>query len=169
LVQRRCTFGHFPAFADRATIGSDLARYALGQSVSQATWRSEMAMGSGRRILVVEDDHGMREAIETLLDAAGFATTSYASAETLLAGCELGDALCIVSDIKLPMMSGIELLTELRARGAKLPVIVITAHDAPHVRQEALRRGAAAYLGKPFAGDALLAAIEGVAGTTTRT
>ena len=127
-----------------------------------------MAMDSGRRVLVVEDDNGMREAIETLLEAAGFATASYASAEALLAGGSLDDALCIVSDIKLPLMSGIELLTALRARGAALPVIVITAHDAPQVRLDAMQRGAAAYLGKPFAGNALLAEIERVAGTATR-
>ena len=72
--------------------------------------------------------------------------------------------MCIISDLKLPAMSGFELLTALRARGARPPVIVITAHDAPGVRSEAERLGAAAYLAKPFAGSALLAAIESVAG-----
>ena len=123
-----------------------------------------MAMGSSRRVLVVEDDEGMREAIESLLDAAGFETTVYESAEALLAADGVEGATCVISDLKLPLMSGLELLTELRAHGARPPVIVITAHDAPGVRSEAVRLGAAAYLAKPFPGSELLAAIEGVAG-----
>ena len=127
-----------------------------------------MAMGSGRRVLVVDDDEGMREAIESLLGAAGFDFASYASAEALLTSGSLDGALCIISDLKLPAMSGLELLTELRARGGQPPVILITAHDAPGVRDDAERRGAAAYLSKPFLGSALLAAIEGVSGSPSR-
>jgi FixJ family two-component response regulator len=104
----------------------------------------------------------MREAIETLLEAAGFTTAAYASAEALLAGGAIEGATCIISDLKLPAMSGLQLLTKLRARDASPPVIVITAHDAPNVREEAERLGAVAYLAKPFLGSALLAAIEGV-------
>jgi two-component system response regulator FixJ len=122
-----------------------------------------MALAPGRRVLVVDDDDGMREAIESLLDAAGFESALYASAEALLAGGAVEGALCIISDLKLPAMSGFELLIELRARGGRLPVIVITAHDAPGVRADAERHGAAAYLPKPFLGSALLAAINNVA------
>ena len=107
----------------------------------------------------------MREAIETLLDAAGIANTAYPSAEALLAEDAVGDALCIISDLKLPAMSGLQLLTELRTRGAQAPVIVITAHDAPGVRSDAERCGAAAYFAKPFLGSALLAAIVRIAET----
>jgi FixJ family two-component response regulator len=117
-------------------------------------------MGTGGRVLVVDDDEGMREAIESLLGAAGFATVTYASAEALLASELIGEALCIVSDLKLPAMSGFDLLAKLRTRGAQPPVIMITAHDAPGVRSEAARLGAAGYLAKPFGGHSLLAAIE---------
>ena len=118
-----------------------------------------MAIGGGR-VLVIEDDEGMREAIESLLNAAGYATSSYASAEALIAAGTPEDARCIVSDIRLPAMSGLDLIGELRARGACPPVILVTAHDSPALRGEADRRGAAAYLPKPFARCALLAAIE---------
>jgi FixJ family two-component response regulator len=121
-----------------------------------------MAMGAQGKVLVVEDDQGMREAIETLLDAAGIESASYASAEALLAGSAVDDALCIISDIKLPAMSGLDLLTALRARERSPPVIVITAHDCASVRADAARHGAAAYLAKPFLGTALLAAIDDV-------
>lgn len=114
----------------------------------------------GGRVLVIEDDESMREAIESLLKAAGYATTVYASAEALLSAGTPGDARCIVSDVRLPGMSGLELVSELRARGAPLPVILVTAHDSPAVRGEAALRGAAAYLPKPFERCALLASIE---------
>jgi FixJ family two-component response regulator len=120
------------------------------------------------RILVVEDDDGMREAIESLLAAAGFETAAYASAEAFFAAGPAEDSLCVISDLKLPLMSGFDLLSELRTRGPRPPVIMITAHDAPAERIEAERRGAAAFLAKPFAGSVLLAAIESVAGTEVR-
>jgi two-component system response regulator FixJ len=122
-----------------------------------------MAMGASGGVLVVEDDESMREAIETLLDVAGIESTSYGSAEELLSGDAIEASVCIISDLKLPSMSGFELLAALRARGPMPPVIMITAHDSPGVRGQAQRLGAAAYLAKPFAGTALLAAIKAVA------
>jgi two-component system response regulator FixJ len=117
----------------------------------------------GGRVVVIEDDEGMREAIESLLGAAGCATTSFASAEALLAAGVPADARCIVSDIRLPKMSGLELVAELRRRGASVPMILITAHDSPAMRGEVTRCDAIAYLPKPFAGTALLDAIESAA------
>ena len=125
---------------------------------------AQRAMVSHGLILVVEDDASMREAIERLLQAADFETRAYASAEALLAAGAMVGARCVVTDYKLPAMSGLDLLTELSARGGWPPVIVMTAHDGPDLRDDARRRGAAAYLAKPFAGSALLAAIASVAG-----
>ena len=121
-----------------------------------------MAAVIGGKVLVVEDDDGMREAIESLLDAAGIESASYGSAEALLSRGAIDGAACVVSDLSLPAMSGLELLSALRARGVRLPLIMITAHDAPGVRREAERCGAAAYLAKPFQASALLTAIESV-------
>jgi len=116
-------------------------------------------MDAGRRVLVVEDDDSMRLAIERHLAATGLATEGYASAEELLAvGPVEGDA-CVVSDLKLPAMSGLELLAELRRRGCGLPLILITAHDSPAVRKEAERSGVAGYFAKPYPGSALVDAI----------
>jgi len=112
-----------------------------------------------RKVLVVDDDDSMRGAVERLLGAAGFDYTAFASAEALLEGEVGGGAACVVSDLKLPGLSGLELLAELRARGWRQPLILITAYDEPGLRAEAARRGAAAYLVKPFRGTALLAAI----------
>jgi FixJ family two-component response regulator len=121
-----------------------------------------VAVDVGRKVLVVEDDDSMREAIERLLGAGGYATTTYTSAEALLADGANTSAACVVSDLKLPAMSGLELLDELRARGGWPPFILITAHDTPSLREEAVRHGAAAYLAKPFRGTALLATVNAV-------
>ena len=123
-------------------------------------------MGSGTRVLVVEDDDGMREAIERLLNAAGFTTAVYASAEELLAVGPVGGDACVVSDLKLPAMSGLELLAQLRRHSWRGPLILITAHDLPGVRKAAEQSGVAGYLAKPFLGSTLLAAIRTAIGPT---
>jgi FixJ family two-component response regulator len=117
---------------------------------------------TGRTVLLLEDDDSMREAIERLLVAAGFEPAAYVSAEELLASHDLEGVTCVVTDLKLPAMSGLELLAHLRSRGVEAPVILITAHDKPGLREDVLRRGAAAYLAKPFRGTALLATIRSV-------
>jgi len=114
----------------------------------------------GRNVLVVEDDNSVREAIERLLKTADFGCTAYATAEALLEAGIAQGAACVISDLKLPAMSGLELLAELRARGASAPLILITAHDTPELRARAARQGVSAYLAKPFRGTELLAAIE---------
>ena len=120
-------------------------------------------MGDPKVVLVVEDDDGMREAIEILLGVAGFSTAAYESAETMLAEDTCERPLCIISDLNLPAMSGLDLLTELHRRSRHVPFIIITAYDSESTRQEAARRGAIAYLPKPFPSLALLTAIKTIA------
>lgn len=115
-----------------------------------------MVAGPGRMVVVVEDDESMREALERLLRAGGFDCASYTKADSLLAGGVDDHAVCVVSDFRLPGMTGLDLLAVLRERGIALPFILITGHDTPGMRQEALRRGASAYLAKPFRGTVLL-------------
>jgi two-component system, LuxR family, response regulator FixJ len=123
-------------------------------------------MEASGRVLVVDDDNSMRHAIQRLLNASGLATAGYASAEELLAvGPDEADA-CVVSDLKLPGMSGLELLTELRVRGWQRPLILMTAHDSAGVRKDAERNGVACYLAKPFPGEALVVAIRTAMGST---
>ena len=101
----------------------------------------------------------MREAIATLLSLSGYRTLLYASAEAMLAENAIDRPLCVVSDLNLPAMSGLDLLIELRRRRWPTPVIIITAFDSPSTRREAMQRGAAAYMAKPFPSSALLTAI----------
>ena len=111
------------------------------------------------RVLVVEDDESMRVAIERLLNAAGFATAAYASADELLAAGARVEMHAWSSDLALPGTSGLELLGALRARGWMGSLILITAHDSPSVRQKAEQSGVAMYLAKPFDGSSLVAAV----------
>ena len=111
------------------------------------------------RVVVVEDDDSGREATARLLDAAGFSVVAFESAETLLADTSWLESGCIVSDWKLPALSGLDLLSSLRERGVTMPLILVTAHDSPRVRDEAMRCGAAAYLAKPFHAVELLDAV----------
>lgn len=111
-----------------------------------------------RMILVVEDDDGLRASIARLLHAAGFSSAEFASAEEALADPASEDAACVISDMRLPGKSGLDLLTELRARNVESPLILITAYDNSGLREEASRR-CAAYLIKPLLGTELLNAV----------
>jgi FixJ family two-component response regulator len=111
-------------------------------------------------IVVVDDDDGARRAFERVLNAAGFRTLAFPSAETLLQSDGAAGAACLVLDVHLPGLSGFELRRELARSGARQPpVIFVTGHDEPAARDQAEALGAAAYLPKPFAGRALVAAV----------
>jgi FixJ family two-component response regulator len=115
--------------------------------------------GQHQSIVVVEDDAGMKKAIERLLRAAGFQPVSYASAEELLQTGAADSAACLVLDIHLPGISGLELGRLLVASGRTKPIIFITGKDEPSLHDEALRLGCIDYLRKPFDGSALLETI----------
>jgi FixJ family two-component response regulator len=113
-------------------------------------------------VLVVEDDDSMRASIDILLSLSGYRTLLFASAEAVLAEEAITRPLCVISDLNLPAMSGLDLMIELRRRGWPTPVIIITAFDSPASRKEAMRRGAAAYMSKPFQSSDLLTAIHDI-------
>ena len=110
-------------------------------------------------VVIVEDDTSVRQATERLLRAAGYATTAFASAEALLAARRVDHAGCLVIDIFLPGLTGFELHAQLLAVGVDVPVIFVSGHDEPHVREQAQQAGAFAYLTKPWAGSTLLAVV----------
>ena len=116
-------------------------------------------MGAAAKVIVIEDDDSLRRALQRLLNAAGFDTAGYASAEELLREDPDPRADCLVCDQNLPAMSGLDLLAALRLRPARVPLILMTAFDTPDLRARAKRCGAASYLAKPFPSDALVDAI----------
>jgi FixJ family two-component response regulator len=110
-------------------------------------------------VAVVEDDPSMRTSVERLLNAHGFVTAAYSSAEGFLNRDSANQIDCVVLDIHLDGMSGIELRRRLTALGSKVPVIFITAVDDGPLEQEALQAGCVAYLQKPFPAASLIGAI----------
>ncbi|HEU4345941.1 MAG TPA: response regulator [Candidatus Binatia bacterium] len=111
-------------------------------------------------VVVVEDDAGMRKALERLLRVAGYQTALFSSAEAFLDSTETDLAACLVLDIHLPGLSGLELQRRLAASGRHSPAIFITAQDDEAARDEARQLKCSAYFRKPFEGAALLAAIQ---------
>ena len=109
-------------------------------------------------IAVVDDDPTFQKAIASLLTSYGFATRVFASAEAFLDSHAANEAACLVLDIHLSGMSGLELRQRLKAGGSQLPVIFITAADDA-IQTQATKAGCVACLHKPFAADSLISAI----------
>ena len=109
-----------------------------------------------QNVVVVDDDSGLNQAMERLLSAAGFSPRTFPSAEALLEAGIAQNAHCLVVDVRLPGLSGFELVEQLSQRRSYVPVIFITAHDDPESREQAEQAGAVAYLPKPFSGQGLL-------------
>jgi FixJ family two-component response regulator len=124
-------------------------------------------VASRSRISIVDDDASVREAIRALLRSAGFHADAFASAEDILSSGRLGDTTCLILDVRMPGMSGIELQKRLIATGQVVPIIFITAHADEDERARALERGAIDCLQKPFSDDALLEAIARATGETS--
>jgi FixJ family two-component response regulator len=111
-------------------------------------------------ISVVDDDDSVRESLQSLLRSLGFAVGVFASAEEFLNSDHLCDTDCLILDVVMPGMNGIELRRHLVATHCEMPVIFITAHGSDEeVRSRALMDGAADYLIKPFSEDVLLNAV----------
>ncbi|WP_455281271.1 response regulator [Cupriavidus necator] len=111
-------------------------------------------------IAVVDDDESVREALPDLLREFGFAALAFASAEEFLdSGC-VGQARCLILDIAMPGMSGLDLRRELLRRRQSVPIVFITAHEDEAQRRRMLEPGAVEYLFKPFSDTALLGAIQ---------
>lgn len=117
-------------------------------------------LGKECPVLVVDDDESVVDSLRLLLESAGYRSVSFGSAEALLESGLVENACCLILDIKLPGMSGFELLEVLTASHTPIPVIFITGHDRPGMEEQALSLGAAAYLQKPFDGQAMLDAIQ---------
>jgi FixJ family two-component response regulator len=115
---------------------------------------------SGPIVATVDDDRRVRESIQSVLESAGYEALTFECAEAFLASGALASVTCVIADVRLAGMDGTELQRRIRRERHQLPVILITAHDDDHVRQQALRDGAVAFLVKPFDGGDLLEHIE---------
>ena len=107
-------------------------------------------------VAIVDDDDLMRGALQGLLKAVGLPARTFASAEEFLSSGQYRETACLIADIRMPGMSGLELQAKLNAEHCRIPTIFITAHGDTKMRMQALRAGAVEFLSKPFDDEALL-------------
>jgi FixJ family two-component response regulator len=111
-------------------------------------------------IAVIDDDASVRAATNNLLSSHGYLVHTFASAEEFLQPALVKGWACVIADVQMPAMSGLDLLTHMRAQGYTAPFIFITAFPEESVRARALKAGAVGFLAKPFAGPALINCVE---------
>ena len=112
--------------------------------------------GATKLIAIVDDDDSMRSAVQDLLEAVNLPAHGFASAEEFLESGQHHQTACLIADIRMPGMSGLELQAKLNAEHCRIPIIFITAHGDQRMRMQALRAGAVEFLAKPFDNEALL-------------
>jgi FixJ family two-component response regulator len=116
-------------------------------------------------VALVEDDESYRLAMQRLLKSAGFSVRSFSCAEEFLdSGCQR-DTGCLIADIRMPGMSGLDLQAKLNADHCPIPIIFVTAHGDEKMRLQAMRGGAVKFLAKPFDGAILLEGVRAALGS----
>ena len=116
-------------------------------------------MAESPLIVIVDDDESIRDALTSLLRSVGWRAGGFASAEAFCQSGQVHTTACLLLDVQLPGVSGLELQRQLRSSQAHLPIIVMTAHGTEAIRAQALQAGAVAFFAKPFDDTALLKAI----------
>jgi len=116
-----------------------------------------------RVVATVDDDRRVRESVQSILESAGYDAITFESGETFLESGALSRVACVVADVRLPGIDGLELQRRVRRDRPSVPIIFITAHDDDDIRRRALRDGAVAFMVKPFDGGELLEHIARIA------
>ncbi|WP_188574835.1 response regulator transcription factor [Azorhizobium oxalatiphilum] len=111
-------------------------------------------------IVIIDDDESVRTATQSLVRSLGFGASCFESAEAFLGSPLLGAADCVISDVQMPGMSGIDLTRHLNARGHATPVILITAFPEDRIRRQADAAGAFGFFAKPFDGHTMIECID---------
>jgi FixJ family two-component response regulator len=111
-------------------------------------------------ISIVDDDESSRVGTMRLVRSLGFIAHAFPSARSFLQSAQLVETACVISDVQMPDMNGIQLHDAMRARGHDIPMIFITAFPDENVRAQALVRGAICFLSKPFDGESLLRCLD---------
>lgn len=114
---------------------------------------------NGKMVTIVDDDELMRGALQGMLKSVGLVSQAFASAEEFLKSGQHEQTACLIADIRMPGMSGLELQAKLNAEHCRIPTIFITAHGDTKMRMQALRAGAVEFLAKPFDDEVLLESV----------
>jgi FixJ family two-component response regulator len=116
---------------------------------------------SSQLVAIVDDDRSVQSALKDLLESAGLEARCYGSAEEFLEPDQRNQTGCLVADIRMPGMSGLELQAKLNAEGSRIPIIFITAHGDAKMKIQAMKAGALEFLSKPFDDEVLLETVRG--------
>jgi FixJ family two-component response regulator len=116
-------------------------------------------------ISIVDDDEDVRKAVHAVLKSAGLLPRSFASAEEFLGSGQRGETACLIADIEMPGMNGLDLQARLAEDGCRIPIIFITAYGDTRTRMRAMKAGALDFLEKPFGHNVLLERIRAALGT----
>jgi FixJ family two-component response regulator len=111
-------------------------------------------------ISIVDDDEMVRDSTDSLIQSLGYRTLTFPSAEDFLGSGQVAETSCLITDVQMPGLSGLELQSRLRADGFSTPVIFVTAYPEDRFRDRALEGGAIGFLKKPFDEDCLLTCID---------
>ena len=111
-------------------------------------------------ISIVDDDASVREATKGLVRSLGYSAATFASADEFLASDRVADTSCLISDVQMPGLSGLELQHHLADRGHCVPIVFITAYLEEKVREQAMEAGAIAFLDKPFSDEQLIVCLD---------
>ncbi|KRR16511.1 two-component system response regulator [Bradyrhizobium lablabi] len=111
-------------------------------------------------ISIIDDDGSVRAATHNLVRSLGYVVNTFASAEEFLRSPRLNDTSCIITDIRMPAMSGLDLQEHLLATGRRFPFIFVTAFSVESDRDRAMKAGATCFLSKPFDGETLIQCLE---------
>src|ERR1700737_3955320 len=112
--------------------------------------------GKTKLVAIVDDDDLMRSELQGMVKSVGLSSQAFASAEEFLKSGQQHQTACLIVDIRMPGMSGLELQAKLNAEHCRIPTIFITAHGATKMRMQALRAGAVEFMAKPFDDEVLL-------------
>ena len=119
-------------------------------------------MPKGPLIAIVDDDASMRDTTKDLLESAGFSAATFNRAASLLTYERLDQVACLVADMRMPEMTGLELYQKLVASHRAIPTVLMTAYPDERVRTQAIKAHVVGYLAKPFAAEELLTLVRGV-------
>jgi two-component system, LuxR family, response regulator FixJ len=122
--------------------------------------RERVAKRETPAISVVDDDQSVRRSLRNFLRSVGFRVETFASAEEFLTSAQRENTGCLVLDLRMTGMGGLDLLRHLPAANIRVPAVILTAHGDEEIRQRCLGAGAVAFLDKPFHGAALLDAVQ---------